>query len=139
MIKHVGVVAALAILFSLPSAYVEAQTLHRVETKDSCVTGQTTRSGKRQSCHFLLELDAPDGHGFLPDSVRNHQDDNRGTGSGCTPVKFIYETVDEGVLLYVARIEASGNARSAKEQGEQFGGTGRVECILSGVYIELPK
>ena len=139
MIKQTGVVTAVALLFSLPSAYVGAQTQHRVKTKESCVTGPTTRSGKRRSCHFLLELDAPDGHGFLPDSVRNHQDDNRGSGSGCAPVKFIYETLDQGVLAYVARIEGEGNARSPKEQSDDLGDTGRVECVLSGVYTKLPK
>ncbi len=139
MIKQVGVIAAVALLFSLPNAYLGAQAQHRVETRESCVTGQTTASGRRRSCHFLLELDAPDGHVFLPDSVRYHQDDNRGTWSGCAPVKLIYETLNHGVLAYVARIEGEGNARSPKEQSDAFGDTGRVECVLSGVYTELPK
>lgn len=139
MLKHISAVAALAFLFSLPSAYVGADTQRRIQTTDSCVTGQTTRSGRRQSCHFFLELDAPDGHGFLPDTVRNEQDDNRGTGSGCSPVILIYEALNEGVLQYVARIESAGSARSPQEQSDFVGLTGRVECILSGVYTELPN
>ena len=57
MVKGMGTIAAVLASFSLLNMHTDAQELPKLEEQESCTTGATDKDGRRQSCHFLLELD----------------------------------------------------------------------------------
>lgn len=125
--------ASVAVVFIAGQQPAMAQEVPHMETdKQHCKTGATRADGRRRSCNVQLRIEAPEGHAFLKDSIRNDTVQHRGTGHGCEPPKLEY--TESGLASYVVAATAGGNARSDKGA---FGGGGRVECQLSGKYGKL--
>lgn len=135
-----------------------ADTAHVVHDQAHCVTGKTRWDGRRRSCYASVEIKAPKGFAFDPQSIRFITVASAGTGAGCSNLVFhrkkigrVTEVIWKVTGQVIARSPkrnafaaislgaTSGLGVAAPEVMRLAAGEGAGECRLQGTYYNLAK